>query len=216
MMLITELREARADLARLAVTEERLRFARDLHDLLGHSLTTISLKSQVARRLAEPDSRVAREVGDIESVTQQALAEVRDAVTGYRDRSLADELATARSTLTAAGVEVTVRTHGTPLPARVDTLLGWVVREGTTNVVRHSRATTCEFDLTHDGTTVSLAVRDDGIGAPPSGQRGNGLAGLAERVAAAGGRLVCGPAADRGFRLAARLPLDIVNPGADS
>ncbi|HEX5120610.1 MAG TPA: histidine kinase [Pseudonocardiaceae bacterium] len=205
MTLILELRTARAELARLAVTEERLRFARDLHDLLGHSLTTIALKSQVARRLATPDSPVAREVGDIESVAQQALAEVREAVTGYRGRSLADELDAARSTLTAAGIDVTVRLDGTVLPAPLDALLGWVVREGTTNVLRHSGARSCEFRLHRDATGVCLDVCDDGVG-PNGGPPGNGLAGLAERVSGAGGRLDSGPAPHRGFHLAARLP----------
>jgi two-component system sensor histidine kinase DesK len=220
MMLVIELREARADLARLAVTEERLRFARDLHDLLGHSLTTIALKSQVARRLATPDSPVAREVGDIESVAQQALAEVREAVTGYRGRSFADELDAARSTLGAAGIEVAVLLDGTPLPDRLDALLGWVVREGATNVLRHSGARSVEFRLHRAGTTVSLDVRDDGVGPPPAdGERGtvrgdvrgNGLTGLAERVAGAGGELDSGPAPERGFRLGVRLPLKDVS-----
>ncbi|HEX4705849.1 MAG TPA: sensor histidine kinase, partial [Pseudonocardiaceae bacterium] len=216
MMLVTELRQAHAELARLAVTEERLRFARDLHDLLGHSLTTIALKSQLARRLATPGSPAAREMADIETVTQQALAEVREAVTGYRARSLAEELDTARSTLAAAGIDVTVRLDGTPLPARLDTLLGWVVREGTTNVLRHSMASSCEFRLSRNETTVSLAVDDDGVGAPDDGcghPRGNGLAGLAERVTGAGGRLDSGPAPVRGFRLAALLPLVDASPG---
>ena len=207
MTLVIELRAARADLARLAVTEERLRFARDLHDLLGHSLTTIALKSQVARRLAEPESAVAREVGDIESVAQQALAEVREAVTGYRGRSLADELDAARSTLAAAGIDVTVRLEGTPLPAPLDALLGWVVREGTTNMLRHSRADACEFRLTRVDGMVCLDVRDDGVGPADGAVAGNGLAGLAERLEGAGGTLASGRAAGRGFRLAARLPL---------
>jgi two-component system sensor histidine kinase DesK len=214
MLIVIELRNARADLARLAVTEERLRFARDLHDLLGHSLTTIALKSQVARRLADPESPLAREVGDIESVAQQALAEVREAVTGYRGRSLADELDAARSTLKAAGIDVTVRLDGTPLPAPLDALLGWVVREGTTNMLRHSKARSCEFRVTRTDGTVSLDVCDDGVGIPlgvVGTGGGNGLAGLAERVTAAGGTLDSGPAAGRGFRLAARLPL----PGGD-
>lgn len=207
MLLVIELRAARADLARLAVTEERLRFARDLHDLLGHSLTTISLKSQVARRLTDQDTALAREVGDIESVAQQALAEVREAVTGYRGRSLADELDAARSTLTTAGIDVTVLLEGTPLPAQLDALLGWVVREGTTNMLRHSRARACEFRLTRVDGMVCLDVRDDGVGPDESCAAGNGLSGLAERVAGAGGTLDSGPAPGRGFRLAARLPL---------
>lgn len=209
---LIELREARAELARLAVTEERLRFARDLHDLLGHSLTTIALKSQVARRLAVPDSPVAREVGEIESVAQQALAEVRAAVTGYRGRSLADELAAARATLGSAGIEVSVTLAGPPLPAPVDALLGWVVREGTTNVVRHSGAHHCAFRSRGDGTAVSLDVCDDGVGGACT--PGNGLSGLAERVRGAGGTLECGPAPERGFRLTARLPLTTGGHGA--
>ncbi len=206
MLLVVELRAARVELARLAVTEERLRFARDLHDLLGHSLSTISLKSQVARRLAEPESAVAREVGDIESVAQQALAEVREAVTGYRGRSLADELDAARSTLATAGIDVTVLVESASLPAPMDALLGWVVREGTTNMLRHSRARSCEFRLARVDGTVCLAVSDDGVG-PAAGTTGNGLAGLAERVAGAGGTFDSGAAPGRGFRLAARLPL---------
>lgn len=209
MMLVIELREARADLARLAVIEERLRFARDLHDLLGHSLTTIALKSQVARRLAPPGSPVAKEVGDIEQVAQQALTEVREAVTGYRVRTFADELDAARARLTDAGITVDVSLDPATLPEQLDTLLGWVVREGTTNVLRHSRATACEFRLRRDGSTVSLDLRDNGTGGPDPAttRRGNGLAGLAERVADAGGELAGGPAPDRGFRLTARLPL---------
>jgi two-component system sensor histidine kinase DesK len=209
MMLVTELRAARADLARLAVTEERLRFARDLHDLLGHSLTTIALKSQLARRLAEPGSAVAAEVADIEAVTQQALGEVRDAVTGYRNRSLAEEIDSARATLAAAGIDVTVRLDGAadPLPAALDTLLGWVVREGTTNVLRHSKASTCEFHLSRNDAAVSLAVHDNGVGALPPTVAGNGLTGLAERVSVVGGQLDVGiDAGARGFRLSARIP----------
>ncbi|HEY0808014.1 MAG TPA: sensor histidine kinase, partial [Pseudonocardiaceae bacterium] len=207
MTVVRELRQARVELARLAVTEERLRFARDLHDLLGHSLTTIALKSQLARRLAEPGSAVASEVADIEAVTQQALGEVRDAVTGYRNRSLAEELDTARATLSAAGIDVTVRLDSPPLPAELDTLLGWVVREGTTNVLRHSRASACEFRLSRNGTTVSMAVDDNGVGVSTTPGSGNGLAGLAERVSGAGGRLDSGPAPERGFRLSARIPV---------
>ena len=207
MTVVRELRQARVELARLAVTEERLRFARDLHDLLGHSLTTIALKSQLARRLAEPGSAVAGEVADIEAVTQQALGEVRDAVTGYRSRSLAEELDTARAALSAAGIDVTVRLDSPPLPAELDTLLGWVVREGTTNVLRHSGASACEFRLSRNGTTVSMAVDDNGVGASATPGAGNGLAGLAERMARVGGQLDSGPAPERGFRLSARVPL---------
>ncbi|TKA06343.1 sensor histidine kinase [Actinacidiphila oryziradicis] len=207
MMLINELRQAREDLARLAVTEERLRFARDLHDLLGHTLSTISLKSQLARRLAAADPELSAEIADIESVTQQALVEIRQAVTGYRQTSLADELDTARAALAAAGIEVYAHIAGTPLPALADGLLGWVVREAATNVLRHSQAHICRIRLTRQRDIVMLDIRDDGIGLKEGAGAGNGLTGLAERLTAAGGTIDTGTAPGKGFGLTVRLPL---------
>jgi two-component system sensor histidine kinase DesK len=205
MLLIAELRRAREDLTRLAVAEERLRFARDLHDLLGHSLSTISLKSQLARRLAAGDPAVSAEIADIETVTQKALAEVREAVTGYRHSTFADELDTARAALAAAGIEVSAHLAGTPLPAQADGMLGWAVREAATNVIRHSQARTCRIRLTRQHDTAVLEVRDDGVG--PGEGSGNGLTGLAERLNAAGGVLDTGAAQGKGFQLTVRLPL---------
>jgi two-component system, NarL family, sensor histidine kinase DesK len=207
MMLISELRQAREDLTRLAVTEERLRFARDLHDLLGHSLSTISLKSQLARRLAAGDRAVSAEIADIEAVTQKALVEIREAVTGYRQSTLADELDTARATLAAAGIEVSAYLSGTPLPAQADGMLGWVVREAATNILRHSQAHTCRIRLTRHRDTAVLEVRDDGVGPGESTGTGNGLIGLAERLNAAAGILDTGAAPGKGFQLTVRLPL---------
>lgn len=207
MMLISELRQARADLARLTVTEERLRFARDLHDLLGHSLSTISLKSQLARRLAAGDPAVSAEIADIEAVTQKALVEVREAVTGYRQSTLADELDTARAAMAAAGIEVSAHLAGTPLPAQADGMLGWVVREAATNILRHSQARTCRIRLTRHHDTAVLLIRDDGVGPGESAGGGNGLTGLAERLNAAGGILDTEAAPGKGFQLTARLPL---------
>lgn len=206
MLLITELRAARGELARLAVTEERLRFARDLHDLLGHSLTTIALKGQVARRLAEPGSAVAGEVADIEAVAQQALTEVREAVTGYRGRSFARELDAARSALAAGGVTVTERLDAAPPTPDVDVLLGWVIREGATNVLRHSGARSCDVTLSGGAGMLTLTITDDGAGPAGPAAPGNGLSGLAERVAGLGGRLTYGPNPARGFHLSACLP----------
>ncbi|MFL6074637.1 MAG: sensor histidine kinase [Mycobacteriales bacterium] len=204
-----ELRAARADVARLAVAEERLRFARDLHDLLGHSLSTIVLKTELARRLAEKDGagdgRAVVELADIERIARQALVDVRETVSGYRELSLPDELDNAREVLTAAGVGCEVRPPGEPLPALVEALLAWVVREGTTNVLRHSRASHCLISVTIAEHQAVLVVLDDGVG--PTGGTGNGIAGLAERLAAVGGKLTAGPAAGRGFRLAAVAPL---------
>jgi two-component system sensor histidine kinase DesK len=207
--LIADLREAREELARLAVNEERLRFARDLHDLLGHSLSLIVLKSTLARKLLDRDhASAAAELADIESVGRQSLVEVRQAVSGYRDQSLAAELDRARSALSAAGIAVTVDFAVTSLPADVDALLGWAVREGVTNVLRHSRAQCCAITIRHNGDVAELQVTDNGIAlTSPAGEgASSGLRGLAERMASAGGQLEAGPQAAGGFRLAVRVP----------
>jgi two-component system, NarL family, sensor histidine kinase DesK len=213
--LVRELREARGEVARLAATEERLRIARDLHDLLGHSLSLIVLKSELAGRIAGQDpERIGREVKDIESVARQALADVREAVSGYRRRTLTDELDSARTVLSAAGVDTTVRTSGTPLPDQLDGLFGWAVREAVTNVVRHARATSCELTVSRDRKGAVLRVCDDGVtvgtGAGPDTDSyvpGNGITGLTERIAAAGGTVEAGPVHGGGFLLTVRLPL---------
>jgi len=200
-----ELVEARDELARNAVAQERLRFARDLHDLLGHSLSLIALKSELAGRLAERDpARARQEMADVEVAAREALAEVRDAVSGYRQVSLAQALAEARSALSAAGVTLRTPPPGEPLPAAVDAVLGWVVREATTNVLRHSHARVVTVELASGDDGVTLTVSDDGAGGAATA--GAGLSGLGERVAALGGRLSAGPSAGRGFRLAATLP----------
>ena len=210
--LIRELANTREENARLAVSEERLRFARDLHDLLGHSLSLIAIKSELAERLIPRDpERAVGEVRDIESVARQALVEVREAVSGYR-RSLDEELSGARSALEAAGVAVDLPAPGAPLPAPVESLLGWAVREATTNVLRHSHAGRVVVELGRAPDHVRLVVRDDGVGPPATGdaaQAGrHGLAGLAERMNAAGGTLRTGPAGSGGFQLTVVVPLD--------
>ncbi|MGW1156997.1 sensor histidine kinase [Streptomyces sp. NPDC002519] len=214
---VRELRAAREELARRAVEEERLRFSRDLHDLLGHTLSVIVVKSEAARRLAPRDLEAAlAQVTDIESVGRQALTEIREAVTGNREGSLATELDRARSALAAAGIEPRVRRSGPPLTPRTEALLGWVVREAVTNAVRHSGAAHC--DLTIEGTPerVRLTVEDDGDGAPvrpaPEGVGGTGLKGLTERLAAAGGSLRAGPSPHGGFTVTAELPVDAEDP----
>ncbi|MCU4186959.1 hypothetical protein K6U06_21515 [Acidiferrimicrobium sp. IK] len=216
------LRAATADQARTAVAEERLRFARDLHDLLGHSLSLIALKSEVASRLLPGDPRrAAAEVADIEAVARQALREVREAVGGYRRATVAVELAAASATLRAAGIRLDVD-DGPPdgLAADVEAAVAWAIREGVTNVVRHSGARSCRVAFRRIAVPRSVAVEvtDDGgpgsfraSGAsgtdPGSFCPGNGLHGLAERAALGGGHLEAGPLPGGGFRLELTVPL---------
>ncbi|MGX1269640.1 sensor histidine kinase [Streptomyces phaeoluteigriseus] len=172
---VRQLRAAREELARRAVEEERMRFSRDLHDLLGHTLSVIVVKSEAARRLAERDIDAAlAQITDIEAVGRQALTEIREAVTGYREGSLATELDRARSALTAAGVEPVVGRSGPPLAPRTAALLGWVVGEAVTNVVRHSGAGRCEITVTGTAERVRLTVTDDGPGTHGTGTHGTG------------------------------------------
>ena len=222
-----QLREAHEDLAELAITEERLRFARDLHDLLGHSLSLIVLKSELAEQLLEADrspgdvtSHAANEVRDIKEVARRSLAEVREAVGGYRRVTLAAELAGARAALDAAAIAAVVDEAPGGLPAPVDEVLGWTVREGVTNLVRHSGASSCRIRFESErgrgraGTgsgRAAVEITDNGrAAAAPVG--GSGLAGLAERAADRGGRLQAGPRPGGGFRLRVELPLQL-EPG---
>ncbi|MEU7577976.1 histidine kinase [Streptomyces sp. NPDC041068] len=208
-----QLRQARATVAQLAANEERLRLARDLHDLLGHSLSLITLKSELAgRMLPDHPDKAAQQVADIEQVSRQALVDVREAVSGYRRRTLAGELAGARTALTAAGIEADVPLEApAELPGEEgEAALAWALREAVTNVVRHSGAYHCTVTFTARqtlaGRLLELSVEDDGAGGPGAAA-GNGLTGLAERVEAVGGVLETGPGARRGFRLAVRVPL---------
>ncbi|MGW4415833.1 histidine kinase [Streptomyces misionensis] len=204
---VRELRAAREELARRAVAEERLRFSCDLHDLLGHTLSVIVVKSEAARRLAPRDLAAALgQITDIESVGRQALTEIREAVTGYREGGLATELDRARSALSAAGVEPVVRRSGTPLAPGTEALLGWVVREAVTNVVRHSAASRCEITVSGGAERVRLTVADDGPAKPSAPGTGTGLKGLTERLAAAGGTLTAGASPRGGFTVTAELP----------
>ncbi|MDH6487530.1 histidine kinase [Streptomyces sp. SAI-127] len=210
-----ELREARARVAQLAANEERLRLARDLHDLLGHSLSLITLKSELAGRMlpAHPD-KAAQQVADIEQVSRQALVDVREAVTGYRRARLAAELAGAQVALTAAGVSAALPADPdlTGVPEESESALAWALREAVTNVVRHSGARGCTVELLHrqtlDGPRLELTVEDDGSGGAgngPGNGPGNGLAGLTERLEKAGGTLEA-TGSRHGFRLVARVP----------
>jgi two-component system sensor histidine kinase DesK len=187
---------ARAEVARLAQDAERNRIARDLHDLLGHSLTAITIKSDLARHIAEQESSKALgEITDVERLARQALTDVRAAVSGYREVTLAGELARGRELLRASGVTADLPTAVDVVDDTRQELFGWAVREGLTNVARHARATRCTVSITPS----EVEIRDDGVGG--RGTDGNGLAGLRERVTAAGGTVEAGPAAPRGWRL---------------
>ncbi|MEX2974242.1 sensor histidine kinase [Streptomyces sp. C184] len=176
---IQELNTTRQELARSAVEKERLRFSRDLHDLLGHTLSVVVVKAEAVRRLAPRNLDAAlAQAADIEAVGRQALTEIREAVTGYREGSLSTELDRARSVLEAAGIEPVVRQAGPPLPPQAGALLGWVVREGVTNTVRHSGATTCEISVHADEERVRLTITDDGRGHDGRGPDGAGAAAI--------------------------------------
>lgn len=218
-----ELREARAELARAAVTAERERFARDLHDLLGHTLSVIAIKAELAGRLLpERPDRAAAEVADVEQVARQALGEVRDAVSGYRRPTLDGELEGARMALSAAGIDAEFDRSPVALDPEVEAVLAWAVREGATNVIRHSGARHCQVKVRAGPADAAVEVLDDGIGiaavglagdgeAPTGpganrlgahgllgngqrggGQVGHGIAGLAERAERLRGRIEAG------------------------
>ena len=205
-----ELALAREEVADLAAEQERLRIARDLHDLLGHSLTTVTVKAALATRLFDQDPVRARaEIAEVERLARESLADVRAAVAGYREVRLTTELATAREVLAAAGIEADLPRVVDDVPTELGGLFGWVVREGVTNVVRHSRASRVRITL-HDR---AIEILDNGRGCSGD-QSGHGLAGLAERAAALGGQLVAGEpgaATDAMFVNGFRLRVDVPN-----
>jgi two-component system, NarL family, sensor histidine kinase DesK len=225
ILLVNNLRETRAELARMAVADERLRIARDLHDLLGHSLSLITLKAELAGRLLDADpERAAREVADLESVARRSLGEVRAAVTSYRQPRLAAELAAARHMLAAAGMDCQVHAPASiELPPAADALLAWTVREGATNVVRHSGARTVTITVSITADEVTAEIADDGVGPGWDADRhggehqGSGLSGLTERARAAGAEISSGEGpGGKGFRLLVRIPATRFSSATDS
>jgi two-component system sensor histidine kinase DesK len=193
-----ELIRVRYENERLVVEQERNRFARDLHDILGHSLTVITVKTELAQRLLDIDIERARaELADLEMLSRESLADVRRAVQGYREISLPGEIARARLALTAAGIEHMLPNSTDDVPHEHRELFAWTIREGVTNVIRHSGAETCTVGLSGD----RVSVVDDGRGPNGSSPRGNGLSGLHERAAAVGARVSVGRADVEGFKL---------------
>jgi two-component system sensor histidine kinase DesK len=207
--MVRELERAREVQAGLAVAEERLRFARDLHDVLGRTLSVVALKAELSARLAERGrAEAVGEMLEVRQIAQDAQAELRAVVGGYRAADLAGELAGARALLASAGVACRIDGDGGDLPTAVQGTLGWVVREGTTNVLRHSEARDCTITLRVTADAVTLAMDNDGL---PAGtgrfHLGNGLVGLTERITALGGTVTARLAGADRFSLVARLPV---------
>ncbi|WP_378144100.1 sensor histidine kinase [Cnuibacter sp. UC19_7] len=195
---IAQLRDTQAELEILAVERERSRVGRDLHDILGHSLTVITVKAELAGRLVDADPVRARtEIAEVEGLARGALADVRATVAGFRGVNVSTELAAARSALTAAGITADLPSSTDVVPADRRELAGWVVREGVTNVIRHSSAATCRISFR--GGEVEVA--DDGIGPAAPAAVSTGLTGLRERVEATGGRMSVGRSDLGGFSL---------------
>ncbi|MCW2783990.1 MAG: histidine kinase, partial [Marmoricola sp.] len=181
-----EVLSVREENAKLALNDERNRFARDLHDILGHSLTVITVKAELAQKLIGVDlERAKAEVADLERLSRDALADVRRAVEGYRELTLPGELARARMALAAAEIEADLPNATDDIPTEVRDLFAWTIREGVTNVIRHSGASSCGVRL----TASSVEIVDDGRG-PTGSMSGNGLVGLRERAAAVGATVV--------------------------
>ena len=208
-----KLRRANDEIENLAKVAERERIARDLHDVLGHTLSVITLKSELAGKLIDRDSQAARkEIGEVEQISRQALSDVRDAIRGYRSQGLVAELAQAKTTLETAGVIVQCDAATTvKLPAVQESVLSLAVREAVTNVVRHARARTCRMRLEQQNGSCRLEIQDDGCGA--SNGEGNGLRGMRERVEMLGGTL--SRSTEAGTTLTITLPLKEPRPERD-
>lgn len=205
MIASDQLKLANQEIERLAQTAERERIARDLHDLLGHTLTVIAIKADLANRVFATDAETAqREISDVEQTARRALAEVREAVAGYRGEGLQAEIARARRTLTAAGVQLTTNIEPMPLGAEVLNTLCLVLREAVTNIVRHARATTCVLEISRTEAGVRLSLADNGKAEAVT--EGNGLCGMRERVAQLHGQMILAARAGAGLRLTVDLP----------
>ncbi|MCI0383479.1 sensor histidine kinase [Streptomyces sp. CNQ085] len=209
MRVVSELEAARETQARLAVAEERLRFGRDLHDVLGRNLSVIALKSELAVQLAQRGSLSAvDQMTEVQRIARESQREMREVVRGYREADLHTELVGARGVLRAAGIDCRIEDSGSgELAEPVQSALGWVVREGTTNVLRHADAGRCAILLRAAGSVAELVMENDGAaGDGAATEGGSGLNGLRERLVALGGTLTGERRGDGTFRLTARIP----------
>src|SRR5438046_241538 len=209
---LAALRAARTEIVQHATDNERARISRDLHDLLGNSLSLITLKGELATRLLPEGAPGIDEVRDMLNLSREALRQVREAVSGYRQPTLATELTAARVALEAGGIEVDIKQAGVgALNRETEAILGWVVREATTNVIRHSGAKRCRIVFSREADQLRVEVFNDGWRVPQV-PAGNGLRGLAERLAMVGGEVEAMAQPDGGFRLRATVPTPV---GAD-
>lgn len=198
---------AQEQIEHLAKLAERERIARDLHDVLGHTLSLVVLKSELAGKLLDRDpERSRREIGEVEQIARQALGEVREAIRGYRSEGLAAEIARAQRTLDAAGVTLECGDKPPQLAPAEETVLSLIVREAVTNIVRHAQASRCRLEFAASGQGTALVVEDDGCGGIR--QEGNGLRGMRERVESLGGQLRID--SGQGTRLVIEIPLQPV------
>jgi two-component system sensor histidine kinase DesK len=199
-----KLRLAQAEVERLAKMAERERIARDLHDVIGHTLSLVVLKTELAQKLIARDAvRAAAEMADVERIARDGLAEVRQAITGYRSAGLADELEHVRESLVAAGIQATIEAGTVPLAPAQETALSLALREAATNVIRHAAATSCHIRFYAQDSSVLMEVADNGRGG--DAPFGNGLTGMRERIQALGG--VLKRESDHGTRLLIKLPI---------
>jgi two-component system sensor histidine kinase DesK len=201
-----QLRMSHEEIRRLATLAERERIGRDLHDLLGHTLSLIAIKGELAEKLVRRDAEAAaREIADVKAIARDALKEVRVAVSGFRAAALEGELAAARALLGSSGVELTASRTDAALPADVESSVAMIVREAVTNIHRHSGARHATIEIRNDADSVLLVVRDDGKGGII--KRGNGLTGIGERVHNLAGTLDITSSPGKGTVVSARLPL---------
>jgi two-component system sensor histidine kinase DesK len=198
------LQVAQSELAALAVQNERARIAADLHDILGHSLTVVTVKAELAQRLLDVDlGRARRELADLESLARDALSDVRATAMGVRGISLPGEIAAARAALAAAHVTCELPGAADQVPTRNRELFAWTIREAVTNVVRHSHASRCEVRLSPD----CVEIVDNGAGGAGPASDGQGLRGLRRRADAVGAKLTVGCREDQsGFRVRVEVP----------
>jgi two-component system sensor histidine kinase DesK len=208
--LAVQAHEGREAHTRLALAEERLRFARDLHDLVGHQLSAIAVKTELAVRLSDVDTGAAKaEMSEVNTLTRKALRELREAVRGYRELDLAAELNSVKGVLEAAGVRCEVHLPYRELPEGVAPVFAYAVREAVTNVLKHSTATFCDITIRFTEQDAQLSVTNDGVAQRRAEDLGSGLAGMGERLASVGGKVSAHPTDNGQFVLSAVVSLPI-------